>query len=63
MYRPKEEVMDLSDDSTVGYCGSSMEYQIAHNINSTNNLFIPIARTMNYGLKLTKVIGPKIWNS
>ena len=38
-------------------------YQIANNINSTDNLFIPIARTTNYGLKLTKVIGPKIWNS
>ena len=30
---------------------------------STNNLFIPIARTTDYGLKLTKIIGPKIWNS
>ena len=38
-------------------------YQIAFNIIVTNNLFIPIARTTNYGLKLTKVIGPKIWNS
>ena len=37
--------------------------QIAFNIIVTNNLFIPIARTTHYGLKLTKVIGPKIWNS
>ena len=29
----------------------------------TNNLFIPSARTSNYGLKLLKVNGPKIWNS
>ena len=28
----------------------------------TNNLFIPIARTSHYGLKLIKVQGPKIWN-
>ena len=38
-------------------------YQITHNIISTNSLLIPIARTTNYGLKLTKVIGSKIWNS
>ena len=38
-------------------------YNISHTIKQTNNLFIPIARTSNYGLKLTKVIGPKIWNS
>ena len=24
---------------------------------------VPIARTSNYGLKLLKVLGPKIWNS
>ena len=30
---------------------------------STNNLFVPFARTSNYGLKLLKVKGPKIWNS
>ena len=29
----------------------------------TKTLFIPIARTSNYGLKLLKVLGPKIWNS
>ena len=29
---------------------------------STNNLFIPSARTSHYGLKLIKVQGPKIWN-
>ena len=29
----------------------------------TNNLFIPIARTSNYALKLIKVIGPKILNT
>ena len=29
----------------------------------TNNLFVPLARTSNYGLKLLKVNGPKIWNS
>ena len=36
------------------------------NINSgslTNNLFIPSARTSNYGMKLLKVKGPKIWNA
>ena len=28
----------------------------------TNNLFIPSARTSNYGMKLLKVNGPKMWN-
>ena len=27
-----------------------------------NNLFIPFARTTNYGLKQLKVNGPRIWN-
>ena len=27
----------------------------------TRTLFIPTARTTQYGLKLTKVLGPKIW--
>ena len=40
-----------------------------HNYNNpsvviaTNSLFIPLARTTNYGLKMLKVKGPKIWNS
>ena len=29
----------------------------------TKTLFVPIARTYNYGLKLLKVLGPNIWNS
>ena len=29
---------------------------------SINNLFIPSARTTNYGLKQLKVNGPRIWN-
>ena len=29
----------------------------------TRTLFVPIARTTYYGLKLTKVQGPKIWNN
>ena len=32
-------------------------------MNVTNSLYIPIARTTNYGLKPTKVIGHKIWYS
>ena len=35
------------------------------NINDGNkivNLFIPTARTTNYGLKQLKVNGPRIWN-
>ena len=28
-----------------------------------NNLFIPTARTSNYGMKLLKVKGPRIWNT
>ena len=30
---------------------------------ATRTLFIPTARTSNYGLKLLKVLGPRIWNS
>ena len=30
---------------------------------STSNLLVPLARTSNYGLKLMKVNGPKIWNT
>ena len=30
---------------------------------ASNSLFIPQARTSNYGLKMLKVKGPKIWNS
>ena len=29
----------------------------------TNNLFIPTARTSNYGVKLLKVKGPRVWNA
>ena len=28
-----------------------------------NNLFIPTAKTSNYGMKLLKVKGPSIWNA
>ena len=31
-------------------------------LRTSNNLFIPTARTSHYGLKLLKVQGPKIWN-
>ena len=44
-----------------GYCTSS-----TINImdgKKTNNLFIPTARTSNYGMKLLKVEGPRIWNA
>ena len=36
-------------------------YDIDNMINS-NNLFITFARTSHHGLKLIKVLGPKIWN-
>ena len=50
------------------FSSSIHEYRTRLNFNinsrvSTNNLFIPIARTSNYGMKLLKVSGPKIWNS
>ena len=32
------------------------------NLKATNNLFIPTARTSNYGLKQLKVQGPNLWN-
>ena len=32
-------------------------------LENTNNLSIPFGRTTNYGLKLIKVSGPKLWNS
>ena len=48
---------------------SKHNYFTRHNYNNpssvaaTNSLFIPLARTTNYGLKMLKVKGPKIWNS
>ena len=48
---------------------SKHNYITRHNYNNpsnkvaTNSLFIPLARTTNYGLKKLKVNGPKIWNS
>ena len=43
-------------------------YHTRSNVNITdgtkiNNLFIPSARTTNYGLKQLKVNGPRIWNT
>ena len=38
------------------------DYNIKSEV-STNNLFIPSARTTNYGLKMFKVNGLKIWNT
>lgn len=29
---------------------------------STNNLFVPFARTSHYGLKSVKIKGPSLWN-
>ena len=29
----------------------------------TRTLFVPTARTSHYGLKLIKVLGPKLWNN
>ena len=37
-------------------------YNIADDLN-INNLFIPLARTANYGLKQLRVNGPRIWNA
>ena len=42
-------------------------YQTRSNFNAvteiyTRNLFVPSARTTNYGLKQIKVNGPRIWN-
>ena len=30
---------------------------------TTRSLFVPFARTTHYGLKLTKVLGSKLWNT
>ena len=38
------------------------QYIDIENSITSNNLFIPLARTSHYGLKLTKVYGPKLWN-
>ena len=46
------------------YSSSIHEHTTRLNYNikvSTNNLFIPIARSTNYGLKMFKVNGPEIW--
>ena len=48
--------MQIQSDNT-----RSQYIEIGKSI-STNNLFIPSARTSHYGLKLIKVQGPKIWN-
>ena len=50
------------------YSSSVHEYKTRSNYNiksevSANNLFIPIARTTNYGLKMFKVYGHNIWNT
>ena len=38
------------------------KYISIDNLITTNNLFIPTARTYHFGLKLIKVLGPNIWN-
>ena len=38
-------------------------YSNPRNKVASNSLFIPQARTSNYGLKMLKVKGPKIWNT
>ena len=38
------------------------KYISIDNLITTNNLFIPTARTFHYGLKLIKVEGHNIWN-
>ena len=55
-------------DGWFKYSSSVHEYKTRsnYNINTevfTNNLFIPTAKTSNYGLKMLKVNGPKIWNT
>ena len=48
------------------YSSSIHEHTTRLNYNikvSTNNLFISIARSTNYGLKMFKVNGPEIWNT
>ena len=39
------------------------KYVDIDNSTSTRTLFVPIARTSYYGLKLIKVQGPKLWNN
>ena len=41
---------------------TSSNYNIASDL-SASNLFVPSARTSNYGLELFQVSGPKIWNT
>ena len=38
-------------------------YNNPSNVIATNSLFIPLARTTNYDLKMLKVKDQKIWNS
>ena len=42
---------------------SKHNYNNPSNKVATNSLFIPLARTSNYGLKKLEVKGPKIWNT
>ena len=46
---------------THGYCTRS-KFNASSNT-TTNKLFIPFARTTNYGLKKLTVNGPRIWNA
>ena len=43
--------------------GTRSNININDNTPVNNSLFIPYARTTNYGLKQMKVSGPKIWNN
>ena len=43
-----------------GYC-TRFNFNVNDGI-IINNLFVPSARTSNYGLKQLKVNGPRIWN-
>ena len=52
----------ISENSKHNYL-TRHNYNNPSNVIATNSIFIPLARTTNYGLKMLKVKGPKIWNS
>ena len=48
--------------SQIHHHNTRSKYVDINNSTCTRTLFIPIARTTHYGLKLIKVLGPKLWN-
>ena len=49
--------------SSINKYNTRSKFVNIENLVETRTLFVPTARTSNYGLKLLKVLGPRVWNS